>query len=171
MRPAARRGGLFALIALLVLTVGATPARAAPLTVPVEVFFARQPESLEDFMAVFAVQREVEPPRVGTGALEQLIAGPSLEEQQAGYFSELGEMLQGSSSCDGPDFSLSIVAGLATLRFCREVVSAGIGQDARVRSQIEATLKQFATVQTVRLLSPTGHCLFDESGLDRCFTS
>jgi spore germination protein GerM len=108
---------------------------------------------------------------VATAALAELIDGPTTEERAAGYYSELGRALSGPSSCDGRDFQLAIRDGVATVRFCRSMTSAGIGQDARVRAQIEATLTQFSTIRSVRLLGVDGHCLFDESGQDRCLAT
>ena len=77
-------------------------------------------------------------------------------------------MLAGPSSCGTDPFSIRLEQGRATVRFCTPIRSAGIGQDARVRSSIEATLLQFSTIQRVRLLTEDGHCLFDMSGEDRC---
>lgn len=134
-------------------------------------FFSRQPESDSDFSAVFPVERSAEPSRIGTVALQQLISGPTLAERDAGFFSELGGMLAGPSTCDGPDFTLAIIDGVATVTFCRAIASAGTGQNARVRSQIDATLRQFPTVERVRVLNADGHCLFDASGLDLCLSS
>jgi hypothetical protein len=48
------------------------------------------------------------------------------------------------------------------------VTSAGIGQDARVGRALDATLRQFPTIERVRLLTSDGDCLFDMSGLNRC---
>ena len=132
------------------------------------VYFSRQPESDSDFTFVVPVQRSAPGPAVAEAALGQLIDGPTPEERAVGLYSELGGMLRGPSSCGGRDFALTIASGLATVRFCREVVSAGIGQDARTRTQIERTLGQFPTVQRVRLLTADGNCLFDPSGLNRC---
>jgi hypothetical protein len=138
--------------------------------VQIQVAFSRHPLSEEDFSAVFPLSRtvNVDGGRVATAALEALIAGPTPAEAAQGYFSELETMVQGPSSCGGADFTLTIDRGLATVTFCRAVVSAGIGQDARAQAEIEATLRQFPSVQRVRLLTREGHCLFDESGLDRC---
>ncbi len=145
-------------------------ADAQPQPLTVQVFFSRHPQSDEDFTAVFPVNRTVVPEgqRVGTATLEALIAGPTAAEQAQGYFSELGGMLHGPSMCSGEDFILTIEDGLATVRFCREIASAGIGQDARVTVAIESTLRQFPTIQQVRLLTRDGHCLGDMSGLDLC---
>jgi spore germination protein GerM len=140
-------------------------------TATVQLYFSRTPESAEDFTAVFPVDRQVEytGQRIATATLEALIEGPTAAEQQQGYYSELGDMLTGPSNCDGEDFLLSIADdGTATVQFCRLVVSAGIGQDARVMNQIEATLTQFDTVDDVILLNREGRCLFDPSGMDLC---
>jgi hypothetical protein len=136
----------------------------------VKLYFSRHPDSDNDFTAVFAVSRQVTYPdaAVGTATLAALIAGPTAAEQAQGYFSEFGSMLSGPSSCGGPDFGLTINQGLATVKLCRQTSSAGIGQDARVQSSIDATLTQFSTIQRVRVLTQDGHCLFDQSGLDRC---
>src|SRR5204863_8603373 len=123
------------------------------------------------FSAVFPVSR-VSPDRaVATAALAELIAGPNPAERAAGYYSELTGVLTGPSTCSGRDVGVTIANGLATVRFCRAVASAGVGQDARMRLQIESTLRQFSTVRSVRLLSSAGHCLFDESGQDRCLNT
>lgn len=136
----------------------------------IEVYFSRHPESDEDFTAVFPVARRAPDAGVATAALDELIAGPTPAEAAQGYFSELGAMLVGPSTCGERDFTLRIEAGTATVQFCRTVTSAGIGQDARVQSALDATLRQFSTIQRVRLLTPEGDCLFDMSGENRCLS-
>ena len=79
--------------------------------------------------------------------------------------------LTGPSSCSGRDFGIALASGTATVRFCRTLTSGGVGQDARMRAQIETTLRQFPTIRAVRLLGRSGHCLFDESGQDRCLAN
>lgn len=137
-------------------------------SVPIRVYFSRHPASDGSFTAVSPVKRTAADRGVAAAALAELIDGPTTEERAAGYFSELGRSLSGPSTCDGRDFRLSIGDGVATVRFCRSMTSAGIGQDARARAQIEATLTQFSTIRSVRLLGQDGHCLFDASGQDRC---
>lgn len=138
---------------------------------PIAVYFSRRPESDDDFTAVFPVVRSAPDAGVARAAIQALIAGPTPAETDAGYFSELGRMLDGPSTCGTDDFAIRIADGVATLRFCRDVSSAGIGQDARVQRAIEATLTQFATVQRVRVLSRDGDCLFDMSGENRCLAA
>jgi len=58
--------------------------------------------------------------------------------------------------------------GTATVKFCRTLSSAGIGADARVSAEINATLKQFANIKKVVILTQNGHCFGDESGKDFC---
>ena len=147
------------------------PAEARHATREVKVFFSRRPESDGDFSAVFPVSRTSPDAGVATAALRALIAGPTPAEAEAGYFSELGTMLVGPSDCGGADFTIRIDAGLATVRFCRAISSGGIGQDARARSALEATLRQFPTIQRTRLLSASGDCLFDMTGENRCLNA
>ncbi len=149
---------------------------------PVKVFFSQWPESVgTDFSAVYPVDRISPTIAVGTFALQLLIAGPTLSEQQAGYFTELNTMLSGPSNCSaprpvgGPDFTLTLdkkgtvtESGTATVKFCRSLASPGIGADARVKAEISATLKQFPNIKKVVILTKDGHCFADESGKDLC---
>jgi len=148
----------------------------------VKVFFSKFPESVNtDFTAVYPVDRTSPTIAVGTFALQLLIAGPSLSEQQAGYFTELNTILSGPSNCSaprpvgGPDFTLTLdkkgtitEKGTATVKFCRSLASPGIGADARVTAEINATLKQFPNIKKVVILTKDGHCFGDLSGKDFC---
>jgi hypothetical protein len=147
----------------------------------VKVYFSRFPDSLNNFNAVFPVNRISPTIAVATFATQLLIAGPTLSERNAGYFSELNSILTGPSSCSGsyptggPDFKITLnmkgstpSPGTATLRFCRATSSPGIGADARILAEINATLKQFSNIKNVVVLTQAGHCFGDESGLDRC---
>ena len=88
-------------------------------------------------------------------------------ERAAGYYSELRGALTGPSTCAGRDFRIALVDRTATVHFCRAMASDA-GRDARIRAQIEATLRQLPTVEAVRLLGRDGRCLFDRSGRDGC---
>jgi hypothetical protein len=180
------RLGVVGLSGLAILAVGAVlgllawtmPAQASIQTTAaaqdgsrqVQVFFSKRPESDADFSAVYPVTRLSPDAGVATAALRALIAGPTPAEASEGYFSEIGGMLVGPSDC-GADFTIRIEGGVTTVRFCRPVSSAGIGQDARAQSALQATLLQFPTVQRVRLLTPEGDCLFDMSGENRCLNA
>ncbi len=149
---------------------------------PVKVYFSKFPESVAtNFSTVYPVDRMSPTSAVGTFAIQLLIAGPTLSEQQAGYFTELNTMLSGPSNCSaprpvgGPDFTLTLdkrgtvaQTGTATLKFCRQLTSPGIGADARVAAEITATLKQFPRIKEVVILTKDGHCFGDESGKDFC---
>ncbi|MCC7371246.1 MAG: GerMN domain-containing protein [Chloroflexi bacterium] len=143
-------------------------APASEIRHEIAVFFSKRPESDADFSAVFPVSRMADDAGVARHAMLALLQGPTADERAQGYFSEVGAMLVGPSTCGGERFTLRIVDGAATLKLCQQPRSAGIGQDARARSAIEATLRQFPTVQRVTLLSADGDCLFDESGENRC---
>jgi sporulation and spore germination protein len=147
---------------------GDAEATAARRGVPVRVFFSRRPESDSAFASVFPVPRLAPDQAVATAALASLIKGPTAAERADGYYSELGGALTGASTCSGKDFRIALDNGVATVRFCRSVRSGGVGQDARMRAQIEATLRQFRTIGVVRLIGSDGRCLFDPTGQDHC---
>lgn len=150
------------------------PAKEAPQTTAnsvktaknqVKVFFPKNPETAKDFTEVEPVLRTTESKSVARFAIEQLVAGPRPPEQQKGLVKAI--KLRGNSNC-GSDFTISINKKVAQLKFCKDVVSAGIGDDVRTKSSIEATLKQFSTVKEVVLLNKQGKCLADLSGDNLC---
>lgn len=155
---------------------------SAATSIPIRVFFSKFPDSVNtNFSAVYPVDRVSPTVAVGTFAIQLLIAGPTISERNQGLFSELNTMLSGPSSCSaplpvgGPDFTLTLnkkglvtEQGTATLQFCRTTNSPGIGADARVMSEINATLKQFSSIKKVVILTKDGHCFGDESGQDFC---
>ena len=162
-----------ALLLAVVLGLSTAPiAGAAPAASPdtVQVFFSRDPDSFGDFGAVFPLARTVPGnPGLIEQTLAALIAGPTAAERAAGYFSDFGALVVGTTStCKGEDFVVMVASGTATVQLCRATSSAGIGQDARAQAEVEATLEQFSGITKVVVLNASGHCLFDESGLDLC---
>ncbi len=159
-----------------------TSASSNSASYPIKVFFSKSPESLNtNPSAVYPVDRVSPTIAVGTFSLQLLIAGPTLSERNAGYFTELNTLLSGPSSCSaplpvgGPDFTLTLnkkgsvpETGTATVKFCRTISSPGIGADARVTAEINATLKQFSNIKKVVILTKDGHCFGDGSGKDLC---
>jgi hypothetical protein len=149
---------------------------------PIKVFFSQYPESVStNFSAVYPVDRMSPTIAVGTFSIQLLIAGPTISERNAGFFTELNTMLSGPSNCSaplpvgGPDFILTLnmkgpypETGTATVKFCRSINSPGIGADARVQAEITATLKQFTNIKKVVILTQDGHCFGDGSGKDLC---
>jgi hypothetical protein len=166
------RGAIVGLLVMALVapgSVAAAPSSANPDLV--QIYFSRNPESLNDFTAVFPVTRDVAPAGQGVAgaAVQALIDGPTPAERAQGYFSDFGAIIVGGvSTCKGPDFVFWVQAGVATVQLCLATSSAGVGQDARAQAEIEATLAQFPGIQRVRVLSSNGHCLFDQSGLDLC---
>jgi hypothetical protein len=143
----------------------------------VKVFFSKSPDSLNNINVVFPVNRVSPTTAVATFTIQLLLAGPTLSERNAGYFSEFNSILTGPSSCSapgGPDFKITLnmkgstpAPGTATLRLCRATSSPGIGADYRILDEINATLKQFSNIKTVVVLTQTGHC-FPALGPDLC---
>jgi hypothetical protein len=154
------------------------PATTATATgYPVLVYLSKDPDSYTDPTAVFPVHRTSPTLGVATYAIQQLIAGPTSSEAADGYFTELSTVLQrgGASNCGGPDFKITLnmrgatpETGTATLQFCRQTASPGIGADARIKVEIEKTLTQFSNITRVVILLRDGHCFGDESGADLC---
>ena len=149
---------------------------------PIKVFFSKYPVSvITNPSAVYPIPRTSPTIAVGTFSIQLLIAGPTLSEHGAGYFTELNTILSGPSNCSaplpvgGPDFKLTLnmkgptpETGTATVKFCRSITSPGIGTDARVIAEVNATLKQFSNIKKVVILTQDGHCFGDESGKDLC---
>ena len=153
-----------------------TPSPTAPPAAtgyPVNVYFSKTPDSENNFTAVFPLNRVSPSPQVETVSIQLLIAGPTPEERAAGYYTELGRLFTNGTLCaspgpaafGGPDFTLHLnrkgtkpEQGTATLQFCRGTLSPGVGTDARVTAEIDATLLQFATVKKVVILDVSGQC-------------
>jgi len=143
---------------------------------PVKVYFSHLPQSNSNFSAVFPVNRVSPTSGVSTFAIQQLVAGPTASESAFGYVSELKNHLSGVSSCPASaSFTLKLntkgtisAPGTATLRFCRQFSSPGIGVDARTIAEVNATLKQFTSIKKVVILTKDGHCFGDGSGADIC---
>ena len=131
----------------------------------VQVFFPRFPQAGNDFTQVAPVWRSTSTNSVARFAIEQLLAGPTTAERQQGLRPAI--QLRGASNC-GSNFTLRLVNGTAQLQFCQQVLSAGVGDDARAKSAIEATLKQFSSINRVIILNVDGSCFGDQSGENRC---
>lgn len=134
--------------------------------IEVEVYFSKHPESDSDPTKVFPVDRTATDNGVAKLVLSELIKGPSTEEKDDGFYTEI--KLSGKSNCGGDDFKVTISGGKATVQFCKVVVQAGTLSDARSEAQIQATLTQFPTVQKVIILNKNGNCLFGTSGENLC---
>ncbi len=132
------------------ISTSTTGTSVPPNSFPIKVFFSRFPDSLNKFNAVFPVDRSSPSIAVATFSIQLLIAGPTLSERSAGLFSEFNSILIGPS------------------RLCRATSSPGVGADARILAEINATLKQFSNIKKVVVLTQNGHCFAGVSGQDRC---
>lgn len=153
-------------------TPGATQPRSG---YPVRVYFSRHPVSDDHYGAVYPVRRVAPTLGVATFALRHLLAGPTGAEAAVGYFTEWPQTLQGPATCGPLGFTLrlnhrgqAVEPGTATLRLCRRTRLAGVGASARMMAETRATLLQFPAVRRVVILTVTGACFGDLSGLDRC---
>jgi len=162
-------------------TVTNVPASPTVGGFSVKVYFSKHPASDSDVTAVFSVPRVSPTVAVATYAMQQLIAGPTASETAAGYYSELHGALSGASTCGGADFQITLNThidahtgtpsaqqGTAVLTFCKTTALPGDLSGGRIATQINATLKQFATITKVQILNSTGRCFNDLSGQNNC---
>jgi hypothetical protein len=168
---------LIAGVLLIVLIVAAhAPAHtAAQMGYPLKVYFSRHPISDTVYGAVAAVRR-VSPTRgVATYAIRQLLLGPTAAEARAGYYTEFTLYYHGPSTCGPSGFTIRLnrrggiyERGTATLQLCRRFGVPGLGASARMTAEVKATLRQFATIWRVVILTAYGTCFDDESGRETC---
>lgn len=149
----------------LVITSGGD---AQTRSIPVQVMFSRRPESDVDPGAVFPVERVARDTGVARFVIDELLSGPTPDEAGEGYFSMWTHFGYGDETDCGGRYSLRVVEGTATVRFCTTVILLGAVADGQAQSAMRATLEQFATIERVRILDRFGHCMFDLSGLDHC---
>ncbi|MBD2018809.1 hypothetical protein H6F43_01245 [Leptolyngbya sp. FACHB-36] len=147
-----------------VMVAQAQPLGVAPAS-RVKIFLPRNPGQQNNLSHVEPVWRQPANSGVAQFAIGQVIAGPTQQEKQLGFSAPI--TLKGSSNC-GKDFTLAITSGLARLQFCKQVASAGVGDDARAISSVNATLKQFPAIRSIVILDQNGNCLGDMSGQNRC---
>ncbi len=138
-------------------------------TYPVKVYFSKHPDSDSDPTKVFAVSRTSTDAGVAKFSLSELIAGPTAAEKTQGYYTQL--TVSGSSSCAGDSFTISIVSGKATVKFCKETSLGGELDSARLQAEIETTIQQFSTITKVVVLNKNGDCMFDLSGMNMCLSN
>lgn len=112
---------------------------------------------------------------VATFGCEEIIKGPTAEEITQGLQPTFGDgnhvNFTSNSNCNGKDFTISIENKKTTFKFCRQTQLAGDFSGGIVTEQITKTIKQFPTVDQVRVLTVNGDCLNDLSGLnqDQCW--
>ena len=152
-----RRAALLVLVLATLAACGGSPEPgASPATTrggetgPPPATSAEQPAGTADVTVYLARGERIgaahvvvsKTPRVGTAALEVLLAGPTALEQEAGLHTEIppGTKLLG----------LSVAGGVATVDLSREFESGGGSLSMRMRiAQVVFTLTQFPTVQRV----------------------
>jgi hypothetical protein len=150
-------------------TGGVTPSTAATHTV--KAFFVDDIKFNTPDMSEFltSVNRQTTRTDVATFAMEQVIAGPTAQER-ANLSLREPIFLSGVSNCSGKDFTLSVSSGIATIRFCKPIVIHGDAEEWFFRAAVLNTLKQFPTVQKVKIYISDGSCWSDMSGQDICGT-
>jgi len=120
-------------------TTGTTQTSTTPAKVPYKVFFLRG-----EAASLTPVRRtHTATPRVGTAALEDLLAGPTATEQASGMATAI--------PADTRLLGLVIAGGAATVDLSSEFESGGGSASMFARlGQVACTLDQFPTVGSVR---------------------
>jgi len=111
-------------------------------TVPAQVYFVDNAAGQQPR----AVSRPVIPPATARGALQRLFAGPTQEEQAQG--------LTFVNSGAGGFAMLTITDGVARVLLTDDCASHG--STITIAGEIMPTLKQFTSVQWVKIFDPTG---------------
>ena len=152
-------------------------ATATPSGILVKVFFSKHPETDNNPVAVFPVNRVSPDTGVIKYAITQLIAGPTASEKASGYYTPLTAALTGASNCGGPDFQVARdvrgttpEVGTVTLRFCRTVSLAGDLTGSVIAAEITQTILQFPNNTKVVILTKDGSCFNDLSGRNNCLS-
>jgi hypothetical protein len=157
-------------------TTSATP--TGPQTVKVYYSQAANPadSSATDSYKSFgyAVYRQFTSTRgdIETFVMEKTIAGPTAADKST-YYWYTPIALTGTSNCSGADFSLTkdVSANKITVQFCKDVTTAGVGDDARIKTVVTYGMQQFlseSSTKNVVILTKDGNCLGDGSGLNKC---
>lgn len=137
-------------------TLAATTTTTPPL-VTVLVYFLNQPNfAIGVDPYVTPVERAVPPPAVARHALEALFAGPTP-----------GEAAQGLAfvASEATGFgALTISDGIARVRLLGSCNSSG--STFTIANEIVPTLKQFASVDHVKIFDPAGHTAEPEGPVD-----
>ncbi len=115
-------------------------------TATVEVYFTN-PDRGED-TEVFAVERDVELPRVLSGALQALLEGPTAAEQEQGYWSWFSEDTAGMLTSVRLDSGVAEVSFDTALQTVIPNASTSAGSTALLAA-LDATTLQFPTVDDV----------------------
>lgn len=106
----------------------------------------QDPNSLQCGTTYPVTRRVIQTETPARAALNELLAGPTPMEAQQGFASSIPAKVS--------IISLSIADGVARVDFSEEMLAAASGscRVGAIRSQIENTLKQFATVTSVEIL-------------------
>lgn len=142
-----------------------SPQKISQSQAKIKVFFPNPSKNTNNLGYVEPVFRTPTNKNVAEFAIQQLIIGPNASEKSKGLVAPI--KLRGDSNC-GQDFKISIVKDIAKIQFCRLIISGGIGDDARIKSSIQTTLKQFSTIKSVVILTNKGDCFGDMSGDNLC---
>lgn len=126
------------------------------------IFFAKYTDRESEAKQLASVERNIyQGSDPVSSAIEELIAGPSSEEQSEGYLG--GINLVGDSNCGNLDYKITSEEGSIKIQFCKTYQDNGILGSQLSRLQIIKTLSGISGQPNVYVLDKSGKCLFDKS--------
>lgn len=111
---------------------------------------------------------------IATFTIEQIIEGPTVADSNINLglvksFADPSETetqflatISGESTCGGKDFEITSLEGkIATIKFCKNIVTTGDFSSGIIFEQFRKTLTQFSTIEKVRVLRNDNTCFND----------
>lgn len=157
-------------------SLSTTPATSTKVSVSIYLFSKTKFDQEGNTNYTQAVTRETSRKDLAAFSIEEIIKGPTTSEQTSSNLKPtFGQnnfaQFVTASNCNGKDFTISIVEGDATLKFCRGTTLSGDSSGYVISQQVNATLKQFSTIKRVRILNVDKKCFDSLAGLssDQCW--
>jgi hypothetical protein len=147
------------------------PPAACPISSKlIKVFFPKNPESYNDFSYSSPVYRcQPLSQNKYSYAMNQLTRGLRAGDISGGLFYAIKINMRATSLCPtNSNYRITKFDSILLIRFCKPIISNGVGDDARIINTVNQTMKQFSEIKKVVLLDQNWHCVGDMSGLDKC---
>jgi len=134
----------------------------------VNIHFGDEERTPQDPVDLAVIERSTSRNDLIAYTLEEMIAGPTEEEQQDGLYSELILAADSESNCDG-DFRIDNDETTFVVQLCRDTENYN-DNDANIVTiaQILQTMSQFPDAEDVVILDRDDNCFGDTSGDNDC---
>jgi hypothetical protein len=132
----------------------------------VKIFLPKSGDNDIEVSKVYPTQRSSDQKDVVNYVISEIVKGPNPSELALNFVAPI--KFSGSSNCGVVDFTSYVNDGNVFIKFCRAVLTAGAGDEAKIKLSIENTLKQFPIIKKIEILNNNNTCFADLSGLDQC---